>query len=297
VQTQSAGTNSQVGDITVANAIAKTAGGNATLTLTALHDITFSAGANVTSTVGTLGLTLNASNSINSLQNVSLNGGTLNLNATVSGTQASGTTISGTTVVTKQGAGSFTLSEQNSYSGLTTVSAGTLKLGAAGGATNTPLGTTAAGTTVSSGAVLDLNGFTLGTAEALTLNGTGISSGGALTNSSATGVSYSGPAHAGQREQHRRQRRLHQPHQRRHDHGRDLRTDAGWDGNGLLDHEHHWHDDGHADQAGCGHLDSQRREHLHRWHDDQGWHAVGYNECQRFRQPAGTSPGRYHRQQ
>jgi hypothetical protein len=56
---------------------------------------------------------------------------------------------------------------------LTTVSAGTLKLGAAGGATNTPLGTTGAGTTVSSGAALDLNGYSLGTAEALTLNGTG----------------------------------------------------------------------------------------------------------------------------
>ena len=40
--------------------------------------------------------------------------------------------------------------------------------------------------------MLDLNGFTLGTAEALTLNGTGVSSGGALTNSSASAASYSG---------------------------------------------------------------------------------------------------------
>ena len=64
--------------------------------------------------------------------------------------------------------------------------------GAAGGATNTPLGTTGTGTTVTGGAVLDLNGFTLGTAEPLTLNGTGIANGGALTNSSATAVTYSG---------------------------------------------------------------------------------------------------------
>ena len=99
-------------------------------------------------------------------------------------------TTSGT--VTKSGTGTWTFSGASTYTGLTTVSAGTLKLGAAGGATNTPLGTTGSGTTVSSGAVLDLNGFTLGTAEALTLNGTGISGGGALTNSSATAASYSG---------------------------------------------------------------------------------------------------------
>ncbi|MCX6868809.1 MAG: autotransporter-associated beta strand repeat-containing protein [Verrucomicrobia bacterium] len=46
--------------------------------------------------------------------------------------------------------------------------------------------------TVLAGAALDLNGFTLATAEALTLNGTGISSGGALTNSSGTAATYSG---------------------------------------------------------------------------------------------------------
>lgn len=61
-----------------------------------------------------------------------------------------------------------------------------------GGITNTPLGTTDSGTIVATGATLDLNGFTLGTAEALTLNGTGVSNGGALTNSSATSATYSG---------------------------------------------------------------------------------------------------------
>ena len=45
---------------------------------------------------------------------------------------------------------------------------------------------------MNSGAVLDMNGFTLSTAEPLTLNGTGISGGGALTNSSATTTNYSG---------------------------------------------------------------------------------------------------------
>jgi autotransporter-associated beta strand protein len=94
-------------------------------------------------------------------------------------------TVTGTGGLTKAGNGSLTLTGNNTYSGLTTISAGTLKLGSAGDATNTPLGTTGAGTTVSAGGALDLNGFTLGTAEALTLNGTGVRSGGALTNTGA----------------------------------------------------------------------------------------------------------------
>ena len=99
-------------------------------------------------------------------------------------------TTSGT--LTKDGAGTLTLSGANTYTGATTVSVGTLKLGVAGTAPNSPLGTNAAGTTVASGAVLDLAGFTLATAEALTLNGNGILGVGALTNSSATAATYSG---------------------------------------------------------------------------------------------------------
>jgi autotransporter-associated beta strand protein len=45
---------------------------------------------------------------------------------------------------------------------------------------------------VKDGAALDLNGKTLSVAEPLTLNGTGISSGGALTNSSGTASNYIG---------------------------------------------------------------------------------------------------------
>ena len=99
-------------------------------------------------------------------------------------------TTSGT--VTKNGTGTWMLSGANSYTGLTMINDGTLMLGAAGGATNTPLGTTDAGTIVASGATLDLNGFSLGTAEPLTLNGTGAGGAGALTNSSATAARYKG---------------------------------------------------------------------------------------------------------
>jgi len=93
--------------------------------------------------------------------------------------------------LTKAGTGTLTVSGLSTYTGLTTISAGILKLGATGDATNTPLGTTGAGTSVTNGAALDLGGFTLGTAEALTLNGTGVSSGGALMNSGAA-ATYSG---------------------------------------------------------------------------------------------------------
>ena len=100
-------------------------------------------------------------------------------------------TTSGT--VTMNGTGTWMLSGNSTYIGLTTINAGTIKLGAAGDGTNTPLGTTGSGTVISAtGAALDLNGFTLSTTEALTLNGTGVSSGGALTNSSATAVNYNG---------------------------------------------------------------------------------------------------------
>jgi autotransporter-associated beta strand protein len=100
--------------------------------------------------------------------------------------------ISGAFTLTKlTGTGLFMLSGNNTYTGLTTVSAGTLRLGGAGGATNTPLGTTAGSTTVTgASSALDLNGYTLGTAEALTLSGA--SANGALQNTSSTGVSYSG---------------------------------------------------------------------------------------------------------
>jgi fibronectin-binding autotransporter adhesin len=110
-------------------------------------------------------------------------------NLTLSGVIGS----SGALTLTKIGTSTVVLSASNTYTGVTTVSAGTLKIGANGGGTNTPLGTAAAGTIVASGAVLDLNGFTLGTAEGLTLNGTGLTSApaGALTNT-GTNASYSG---------------------------------------------------------------------------------------------------------
>jgi fibronectin-binding autotransporter adhesin len=96
-----------------------------------------------------------------------------------------GTITIGSGTVTKNDAGTWILGGNSTYTGLTTVSAGRLRLGATGTSPNGPLGTTGAGTSVTSGATLDLGGYSLATAEALTINGTGILSGGALSNSGA----------------------------------------------------------------------------------------------------------------
>ncbi len=167
--TINAGTLTASGGAAIADTSAVTVAGSATLNLANSETIGSLAGAG----------------------NVTLNANTLTAGGDNTSTSYSGV-ASGTGGLTMAGTGIWTLSGNSTYSGLTTISAGTLKLGAAGGATNTPLGTTAAGTIVTAGAALDLNGFTLGTAESLTLNGTGISGGGALTNSTATAATYSG---------------------------------------------------------------------------------------------------------
>ncbi|MEN3368683.1 MAG: fibronectin-binding autotransporter adhesin [Verrucomicrobiota bacterium] len=78
---------------------------------------------------------------------------------------------------TKAGTGTLTLTGTNTYSGATVVSAGVLDI-----EHSSALGTTAAGTTVSSGAALQIQGGISVGNEALTLNGSGISSTGAFRN-------------------------------------------------------------------------------------------------------------------
>ncbi len=75
--------------------------------------------------------------------------------------------MSGTGGLTKAGAGIFTLSGANTYTGATTINAGTLVAAA-----NNALGTVAGGTIVAAGATLGLSGgINYNTAEPVTLNG------------------------------------------------------------------------------------------------------------------------------
>jgi autotransporter-associated beta strand protein len=96
------------------------------------------------------------------------------------GAQTLAGAISGGGTLAKAGNATLVVSGNNTFAGATTVSAGTLKVGSA-----TALGSAAGDTTVSSGAVLDLNGQSVA-AEPLSLYGTGISTSGALVNSNTS---------------------------------------------------------------------------------------------------------------
>ncbi len=84
--------------------------------------------------------------------------------------------------LTKVGAGALVLTHENTYAGHTTVAAGVLNIRA-----NGALGTTDHGTTVSSGAALQVQGDVT-VSESLSISGSGISSSGALRSLSGDNV-------------------------------------------------------------------------------------------------------------
>ena len=146
----------------------------------------------VTSSSGTFtigsGANLTANGDLNVTGGTLASGsGTSTITGSVNYTSGSSSTFggviagSGKTVTMNNGSGTLTLSGNNSYTGLTTVSAGVLNIQSANA-----LGTTAAGTSVTSGAALQIQGSITTAAEALTLNGTGVSNTGALRNISGT---------------------------------------------------------------------------------------------------------------
>jgi uncharacterized delta-60 repeat protein len=94
--------------------------------------------------------------------------------------------ISGAGNLVKTDGGTLILTGANTYTGATTVSTGALNIQNANA-----LGTTAAGTSVTSGAALQIQGNITTAAEAVTLNGTGVSTDGALRNISGTNT-YAG---------------------------------------------------------------------------------------------------------
>ncbi len=87
--------------------------------------------------------------------------------------------ISGAGSVEQKGSGVLTLSGNNTYMGVTTVSAGTLATG-----TGTALGDPGTGTVVADGATLDVHAQNLGI-EPVSVQGAGVAGAGAIINSSA----------------------------------------------------------------------------------------------------------------
>jgi len=98
--------------------------------------------------------------------------------------------IQGSAGLVKAGAGALVLAANNTYAGTTAVSAGTLRLGAAGGFGDA--------ITLTGGGVLDLAGISPTAGVPLNLNGTANAFDvGALYNSGASTAAYSGPVSLG----------------------------------------------------------------------------------------------------
>lgn len=88
--------------------------------------------------------------------------------------------------IIKDGIGTLTLSGNNTYQGLTTIKAGTIKLGS-----TTALGSTDNEVIIQNGGALDLNGI-LYPIKPLTITGTGVSGSGVIFNSSGSAASFAG---------------------------------------------------------------------------------------------------------
>ncbi|MEY3897120.1 MAG: hypothetical protein RLZZ214_2641 [Verrucomicrobiota bacterium] len=107
-------------------------------------------------------------------------------NGSVTGNISDGST-SNVLTLSKEETGTWTLAGHNTHGGTTTVAAGTLVIAhpKALGTGGMTLGNNTSGTSITSGAVLDLNSQQ-DIHEVITVRGTGIGSGGALINSSTT---------------------------------------------------------------------------------------------------------------
>ncbi len=175
-------------------------GGNIDLngkTLTATNALTLGGGSITNSNTNAATYAGLVSLTANSTINAASGGITIGAGGTILGS-GYGLTVSGdydTTItsaigteagtLTKNGAGTLTLNGTNTYSGNTSVDAGTLKLGTAGalGSSNV---------TVAANGALNLNGMTHAGSNTLSLSGSGISGAGALTNSSTNAATFAG---------------------------------------------------------------------------------------------------------
>ncbi|HVE44129.1 MAG TPA: autotransporter-associated beta strand repeat-containing protein, partial [Gammaproteobacteria bacterium] len=129
----------------------------------------------LTFNAGTLESTATFTLNTNRSTTLSAGGGTFLVDPAT--TLTYGGVISSTGALTKSGTGTLILSGANSYSGNTTISSGVIELQLSG-----TVGNGVGGVNISSGTALNLNLTGASLANAMVINGTGISNGGALRN-------------------------------------------------------------------------------------------------------------------
>jgi autotransporter-associated beta strand protein len=125
-------------------------------------------------------ITSNGTLSLFTISQTAAGARTITLRGTGTGTVSGAISQNGANAlaILKSGTGTWNLSGPNTYTGLTTVSFGTLVA-----ANGTALGTIASGTTVATGATLDVRADI--TTEAITVGGTGVGAAGALITATA----------------------------------------------------------------------------------------------------------------
>lgn len=139
---------------------------------------TAAVGVTISSAVNASGITFNTTG-------YTVSGGSLTLSSPATINAVANASITSplsatTTTVTKTGAGQLTLGGTNLHTGITTISAGTLRT-----TSGTALGAETSGTIVTSGATLDTAGQNL-LGETITASGTGVGGIGAIVNNSVT---------------------------------------------------------------------------------------------------------------
>jgi autotransporter-associated beta strand protein len=138
--------------------------------------------AGVATGTGSSILALGSNQSVSSLSGqasstVNLNARTLTIGSASDTANFAGVISGANGALIKDSTGTQTLSGTNTYTGLTTISAGNITISNA-----SALGSTTSGTTVASGAALQIQGGIAVGAEALNLTGSGFSNAGALRN-------------------------------------------------------------------------------------------------------------------
>ena len=181
---KSADVTAVAGNLTIGDSIGSA--GSAILRLTNNNQIANTSDVTINSD-GTFNLnsnseTIDGLSSSSSSASVTLGSGTLTVGASDQSSATFAGVISGTGNLAKSGTGTQTLTGSNTYTGTTTINAGVLNIQNANA-----LGGTGTGTSVSSGATLQLQGGLTFAAEGLTITGTGAAGqNGALVNVSGT---------------------------------------------------------------------------------------------------------------